>query len=463
MEIFVEKEVLITTLHNLAKYGNLFQIKVIGALLTQRLFLLNIFDSLDAEYFENSAHKWIIDYIITYFNKWHTNPTIETLSIETKKIENEVLRLSITECLREAYSLVEASDLKWVEGEFANFCRNQQIKKAISNSVSLLEIGDYDGIKQLMNNALKAGEEKNIGHEYDKDIESRYREDDRKAVPFPWPVFNSLTQGGYGSGDLVLIFGNPKGGKSWAVAAMGAYAATLGYNVLHYSLELGAGYVGKRYDAIFTGIPVDKLDENREKVESVVSNIKGKIIIKEYPPRTATFDTIESHLQQLEHQNEFKPDLIIIDYLDYVKTRSRVDRKSEIDDVYVHAKRLAKQLEIPIISPSQANRTGAKENILESSHAAGSYDKIMIADILISLARGRKDRINGTGRWHIMGNRYGPDGLTFASKIDTSNGHIEIYAKPLDDDEDESMSAPVSPYSNINEEDREYLKNKFLK
>ena len=37
---------------------------------------------------------------------------------------------------------------------------------------------------------------------------------------------------------------------------MGAYAAALGYNVIHYNLELSEGYVGKRYDAVFSGIDV---------------------------------------------------------------------------------------------------------------------------------------------------------------------------------------------------------------
>ncbi len=47
------------TLNKLNAYGNAFQIKVLGALLTQRDFLLNIADSLDSEYFESQAHKWI--------------------------------------------------------------------------------------------------------------------------------------------------------------------------------------------------------------------------------------------------------------------------------------------------------------------------------------------------------------------------------------------------------------------
>jgi replicative DNA helicase len=450
-----------TTLAKLVQYGPQFQIKVIGALLTQKNFLINVSDSLEKEYFENQSNQWIIGKIQEYFQKYHTVPTIEVLATEVKKMDNEVLKIAITEGLREAYKESQSKDLEWVEAEFTNFCKNQQMKKAIMTSVDLLNMGDYDSIRTLINNALKAGEDKNIGHEYDKDIESRYREDDRNPIPFPWKTFNNLTQGGYGKGDLVLIFGNPKGGKSWAVAAMGAFAAALGYNVLHYSLELSEGYMGKRYDAIFTGIPVDQLEKHRDKVSEIVTKVKGKVIIKAYPPKRASFDTIEAHIQQLETQHDFKPDLIIIDYLDYVRSKSKKGTKDEIDDVYIQAKALAAEKGVPLVSPSQANRTGAGEAILEGKHAAGSYDKIMIADILISLARGRKDRINGTGNWHIMGNRYGPDGLTFGSRIDTSTGKIEINENPLDDD-DEDDSKPINSFSNVTTDDRDYLQQKFF-
>lgn len=425
---------------------------------------MNVSDSLEKEYFENQANQWIIGKIQEYFQQYHTVPTMEVLSTEVKKIDNDVLKIAITEGLREAYRESQSKDLDWIENEFTSFCKNQQVKKAIMTSVDLLNMGDYDSIKMLMNNALKAGEDKNIGHEYDKDIESRYRVDDRNAIPFPWPVFNSLTQGGMGKGDLVLVFGNPGGGKSWAVIDMGAYAAAMGFNVLHYSLELAEGYVGKRYDAVFTGIPVDSLDKHRDKVEETINKLRGKVVIKEYPPKRASFDTITAHIQQLEMQHDFKPDLIIIDYLDYVKSSSRNrsgERKDEIDDVYVGAKALARELGIPIISPSQANRGAAKSDIIEGDNAAGSYEKIMIGDIIISLARGRKDKVNGTGRWHFMKNRYGADGLTFGSKIDTSNGKIDIYETPLEDDDD-GGSKPVNSFSSVNTDDRDYLQQKFF-
>jgi replicative DNA helicase len=454
-----------TTLQKLSTYGPVFQVKVLGALLTQRQFLINVIDSVDSEYFESSAHKWVVEYIQKYFGEYHTTPTVETLSIEVKKIENEVLRISIAEALREAYKMSDNSDLEWVEDEFSTFCRNQQVKKAILNSVSLLEMNDFESILQLISKAVNAGEDKTVGLDYNIDIEARYREDDRNCIPFPWPVFNEITQGGYGKGDLVLVFGNPGGGKSWAITAMGAYAAALGYNVVHYSLELGEGYVGKRYDAIFSGIEVDKLHLHRKEVDEVVGKVKGKVIIKEYPPKRASFDTIEAHLQQLEHQNEFKPDLIIVDYLDYMRTKGRKERKEEIDDVYVAAKAFAKEKGIPIVSPSQANRGAAKSDIIEGDNAAGSYEKIMIGDIILSLARKRKDKIEGTGNWHIMKNRYGADGMTFRSRINTSNGYIDIDSNPVDDDDIEigSQNKAVNDFSSVGAEERQLLNKKFFK
>jgi replicative DNA helicase len=454
-----------TTLGKLNQYGSAFQIKVLGALLTQRQFLINVIDSVDSEYFESSAHKWVVEYIQKYFGEYHTTPTVETLSIEVKKIENEVLRISITEALREAYKMSDNSDLEWVEDEFSTFCRNQQVKKAILNSVSLLEMNDFDSILQLISKAVNAGEDKTVGLDYNIDIEARYREDDRNCIPFPWPVFNEITQGGYGKGDLVLVFGNPGGGKSWAITAMGAYAAALGYKVVHYTLELGEGYIGKRYDAIFSGIEVDKLHLHRKEVDEVVGKVKGKVIIKEYPPKRASFDTIEAHLQQLEHQNDFKPDLIIIDYLDYMRTKGRKERKEEIDDVYVAAKAFAKEKGIPIVSPSQANRGAAKSDIIEGDNAAGSYEKIMIGDIILSLARKRKDKIEGTGNWHIMKNRYGADGMTFRSRINTSNGYIDIDNNPVDDEDIETSSSnkAVNDFSSVGAEERQLLNKKFFK
>jgi len=421
------------TLKSIEEYGPGFQIKVLSSLLTHKEFLTNIYDILNEDDFSNEAHKWIIKEILKYYDKYHTTPSLDILKVEVKKIENEVLQLSIKEQLREAY-ITSDDDLKYVQEEFSAFCKNQQLKQALLSSVDLLKAGDYDSIKFMIENALKAGQDKNLGHEYNLDIETRYRENNRKCIPTPWKRLNDLLQGGLGGGDFGLVFGNPGGGKSWTLVALGGHAVRLGYNVLHYTLELGEDYVGLRYDAFFTQIPVDHLTKNKEKVESIVPQIPGKLVIKEFPTGRASIHTIESHIRKCT-DHDIKPDLILIDYVDLLSSkRKNVDRKYEIDDIYTSTKGLAKELNLPIWSVSQVNRAGAKDDVIEGDKAAGSYDKIMITDFCLSLSRKAKDKVNGTGRFHVMKNRYGMDGLTFGVKADTSTGHFEVHDYDEDDE-----------------------------
>jgi len=449
------------TLSTLAQYGTQFQIKVLSSLLTRKEFLINIHDVLSDEYFDNSAHKWIINEILKYYDKYHTVPSMDILKVEVKKIENEVLQLAIKEQLRDAYTASE-DDLAYVEQEFSNFCKNQQLKKALLTSVDLLKAGDYDSIRNLVDSALRSGQDKNVGLEYNKDIETRYREEHRITVPTPWDLFNNLFQGGIGPGDFGLIFGNPGGGKSWTLIALGAHAVKLGFNVIHYTLELGEDYVGLRYDACFTGVPVNTIRDFKDKVQNTITDLPGNLIIKEYSPGKASMSTLEAHIKKCIEQ-DFKPDLVIIDYVDLLRSkRTNSERKEEIDDIYLSTKGLAREMKIPIWSVSQVNRSGAKDDIIEGDKAAGSYDKIMITDISISLSRKKEDKVAGTGRFHIMKNRYGGDGMTFGAKVDTSTGHFEIFDDYEENDESYNPAKPVNEFSDVNIQERETLKKAFF-
>ena len=414
------------TLNSINQYGHDFKIKVISSLLTHKEFLTNIHDIISTEYFENQAQKWVIQEVLRYYDKYHTTPSLDILKVELQKVDNDVLQLSIKEQLKQAF-VASDEDLAYVQEEFTNFCRNQQLKKALMSSVDLLKAGDFEAIRHIVDSALKAGQDKNLGHEYIKDIEERYRENSRKTLPTPWKRINDILQGGLGNGDFGLIFGSPGGGKSWSLVALGGYAVKMGYNVLHYTLELGEDYVGKRYDAFFTGISVSDIAGYKSTVEEVIPNLEGKLIIKEFPTGRATMSTIESHIKKVEGMG-IKADLVIIDYVDLLSSgRKNRERKDEIDDIYTSTKGLARELDIPIWSVSQVNRAGANDDIIEGDKAAGSYDKLMITDFSMSLSRKKEDKIKGTGRFHIMKNRYGQDGITFAVKANVSTGHFEVH------------------------------------
>ncbi len=163
-------------------------------------------------------------------------------------------------------------------------------------------------------------------------------------------------------------------------------------------------------------------------------------------------------LKQLYPQDNKCPILNI----DLLKNSAR-DRLEGTEDIYTSIRGLARELGLPIVTPSQANRTGAKSDIIEGDNIAGSYSKLMIGDIVVSLARNRKDKLEGTGRWHIMKNRLGADGMTFASKIDTATGHIEIYEDFLEIEDTTNGGAKKSTdYNALDKDEKDFLKNFIL-
>ena len=74
-----------------------------------------------------------------------------------------------------------------------------------------------------------------------------------------------------------------------------------------------------------------------------------------------------------------------------------------------------------------SHNSALEQDVIEADKISESYSKVMIADFVLSLSRKVTDKIAGTGRWHIIKNRFGPDGLTLPSKMNMSNGQIHIY------------------------------------
>jgi len=409
----------------LTQYGHAFQIKALAILITDRDFLQQIADIVSPDYFDNDAGKWIMRETLKYFNEYKSVPTMEVFKVKVESINQELQSVAVKDLLKQAYKASKGTDLDYVKDTFLDFCKNQTLKNALMKSVDLLELGDYDDIRNLIDRALKAGTERDIGHEYITELEDRFREEARNTVETPWPLINKLLCGGLGQGDLGMIAGGPGGGKSWALVALGAQAVKTGHTVIHYTLELSEKYVGRRYDACLTEIPVGDITLYKDKVKEKIENLRGGLYIREYPAGQATVNTIHAHLEKCIQQN-IEPDLIIIDYADLLTSKASKEKRDKLDDIYTNLRGLATEMKLPIWTASQVNRSGAREDIIQGDRMAESYSKMMITDFAMSLARSAEDKENGTGRWHIMKNRYGADGITYDSIMDTSIGKIEI-------------------------------------
>ena len=273
-------------INKLSDFGYAFQIKLISLLFKDRLFLQQILDILDSSYFESEANIVILDIIKDYFKEYNTIPTLEAMKIKIVEIENDLLKKSIAENIKAAFQQMEADDLPFVKEKALEFCRNQEIKRAIVDSVELLNKGDYDAIKVKIDNAMKAGVEKDMGHEYNKHIDERYLESVRNTVKTGWDAVDDIADGGLGKGELGVMVAPAGIGKSWALMNVGADLVKKGKTVLHYTLELNQAYVGLRYDSVITGIANQNLKHYQEDIKEQLAKLKGELIIKHYPTKS---------------------------------------------------------------------------------------------------------------------------------------------------------------------------------
>jgi len=189
----------------LSNFGHSFQVKVISALLTDKAFTQQVSDILLPEFFESEANQWIVETIIKYFYEYKTSPTLDVFKIKVQDVSGDVLKSSIIEMLKDAFRYLESEDLDFIKEETLDFCKNQCIKRAILDSVELLNKGQYESIKATIDQAMKAGADKEVGHEYNDSVQARYQDNIRSTIATPWPVINDLSDGGFGKGELVVF------------------------------------------------------------------------------------------------------------------------------------------------------------------------------------------------------------------------------------------------------------------
>ena len=412
----------------LSKYGQSFQSKVVSALLTDNKFLDTIGEITTAKFFENDANKWIISEILNYHEEFRKPPTLDVFKSQLSKVDNEILKKTVVDQLKHIYTQVGNVDLDYIKKEYRDFCINQNLKGVILRSVDLLQAGSYDRIKDLVDAAMKVGNETNLGMDYVLDYDERMQDLKRSTVPTRWEPINDLMDGGLGPGELGVVVAPSGVGKTWILTAIGAEAVRRGLSVVHYSMELSEHYVGARYDTVFTQIPSADLRDKQEEVKGKITNLKGKLLIKYFPPKGVSVKKLQQHIEKMTTTGN-KPDLIIVDYADLLLSNSNKADSTyqEQGGVYIDLRGMGGELEIPIWTASQTNRSAIDSEVIEADKIADSYAKVMNADFIMSWSRKSKDKLNNTARAHVMKNRFGQDGITFPCKMDTNTGYIEVY------------------------------------
>jgi hypothetical protein len=197
--------------------------------------------------------------------------------------------------------------------------------------------------------------------------------------------------------------------------------------VVDYTFELSENYVGLRYDTIITGIEPAKIKDNVKHVRDEIDKITGELFIKYYPTRSASVTHLMAHINRMT-QMGYKPDLVIVDYADLMRSTEKSNaRHEELGFIYEELRGMLGELQIPGWTASQSQRSALQDEVVEADKIAGAYSKIFVSDVVMSVSRKLSDKISDTARVHMIKNRFGADGMTFPSVMNLGHGQIEIY------------------------------------
>ena len=417
-----------------------FQIKLIKLIIDdantpgEGNFADNIIDIINVKYFDNIHNQILINYIINYVSEYNSIPSYDILINIIKDKESPENQTYLIDILNWMQKVNIPSEKKYIQANALDFCRKQSLKNGLMKAGEALESGnqDYDSIASIVVEALKIGEPKNSGHNYFVDVENRLTKDHRDAIPTVEGL-DVYIDGGLAGGELGVVMSPTGGGKSMMLVKFAAEALKRGKNVLYYTLELKEKVIGNRLDSCLFNIAIKDIpefpDAITEKMPQLV-NKGGNMFIKEFPTGMASVSTFRSHIKILERDHRFKPDIILVDYADIMKsTIAFSEKRHSLTSIYEGLRGLGMEMNIPIWTASQTNRDAINSQNFDLSNIGESIGKAQTADVIIGLARTETDKSMKKAILMILKNRVGADGAILPLYFDTYKIDIRTIRK----------------------------------
>ena len=413
---------------NFGRYGKSFQEGLVQLIFEDRPFADQITEVLDINFLELEYLRVFVRKIIDYRAKYQQHPSVEaviTLLRTELEHEDDVVQKQVRDYFSRIHKR-EMTDVDYIKEASLDFCRKQNLKDAMMKSVNLLQNCSFDEISKVINDALKLGSENNFGYDY---FEKRFVPKYRNPVTMGWPEIDSICGGGLGRSELGVVIAPTGAGKSMVLVHLGAQALKEGKTVIHYTLELQETVIANRYDSCITGYPLSDLLSFKEEIYENIKDIEGKLIIKEYPTKSATTNTIRAHLSRLLKRG-INPGMVIVDYGDLLRPiQMRKEKRNELESIYEELRAISTEFNCPIWTASQTNRSGLNAEVITLEQISEAFNKCFVADFIFSVSRTVEDKQKNEGKIFIAKNRNGPDGIVYPIHMDTSCVNIKVIKK----------------------------------
>jgi len=387
-------------------------------------YLSGIIDSIEPRFFKNKDIKNIISIIIKFFNERGTVPT-----------HTEIKAYLTTEDLKTNFKNVVGLfidiDKKINKNELIENTELFLKEKAVYNA--LLDAADKLDSKQLNTSDLLTKIEKAVGINLsqhlgielftDIDIFIKDLHNEEPHIRSGWKWLDGKLGGGFlENGRALYVFaGETNVGKSIFLGNIASNIALNGKTVLLISLEMSEMMYARRLSSAITSIPLSHLKTESNTLKQLISQIgtdkKARIIIKEFPPSTLTPHQLKSYVKKLI-QKGLKPDAIVLDYLNLLHSPLGNNSYERVLYAAQQVRALSYDLNCPIISATQLNRSGYNIDNPGLETISESIGLATTSDAIISIWQKDEDKELGLIHIGMTKNRFGPNFGSIALKID---------------------------------------------
>ena len=364
-------------------------------------YMRKVIPFLKRDYFIDNTEKTIYNKIVEFIDEYNALPNKDALviSIQNDKNLTDDQYKEIVEYVHELDPTEHNRD--WLYKETEKFCKDKAIYNAILSSIAIIDGRDKgkseDGIPQLLQDALGVCFDNNVGHDYIDNAAQRYDfyHKVESKIPFDLDYFNKITNGGMPTKTLNVVLAGTGVGKSLFMCHVASSVLAQGKNVLYITLEMAEERIAERIDANLMNITMDQLKDIPRsifdsRIEKIRNKTEGKLIIKEYPTAGAHTGHFKSLLNELQLKRQFKPDMIIIDYLNICassrfKAGSNINSYTLIKSIAEELRGLAVEENVPILSATQTTRGGYGNTDVELTDTSESFGLPATVDFMFAL------------------------------------------------------------------------------
>lgn len=352
------------------------------------------------DYFDDPGEKEVFEAINAHIEKYNAPPIPEILRVNftERGIDQDAFndRMKIISGLENEIATAPVPELKWLIDSSEQFCKRQAMSNAILRAYEMAEDKSetsYGKILQLMTDAMAVSFDVSVGHDFYEDAEKQwdFYQSKENKIPFNLGSFNQRTEGGIGYETLCVVMAGTGVGKSLFLCHHAAHCLLIGKKVLYITLELSEPKVRERIDENLMKLTRKELHAlNKEEYLQEIERLKGPgaLQIKRYPTTSAHVGHFRGLISELWMKKQFKPDVIMIDYLNICAS----SRFKSVESSYGYVKAIAEELRglagetgAQVWTATQVNRGGYNSSDLDLTNTSESMGAPFTADFYFAL------------------------------------------------------------------------------